>query len=91
MKTAVLFLVILGLSVSSAYAVKRPIAVEDRGLDGEERIYSVRCPDDRRVAIAHQFKNNQICYVPLGGQETCINGNNLDAAAKLACLQSTPK
>lgn len=92
MKTAILITVSLVFVALTAHASKlQPIAVEDRGLDGEQRIYSVRCPEGWRVGIGHYYKEQRICYVPLGGKETCIPGDDLDAAAKIACQQSKPR
>lgn len=66
------------------------VAVEDHGIDGQQRIYSVRCPDGYRVGLTHDFVAKQVCYAPLNGKEACIPGDSLDAAAALACRQSRP-
>ncbi len=89
-RTALAMALILAANASPA-AKLQPISVEDRGLDGVQRIYNVRCPDGQRVGMAHHYKEGRICYIPAGGHETCRSGNDLDLAAKLACQQSKPR
>jgi hypothetical protein len=92
MKIGALMMVGMMVVSTAALAAKpRPIAVEDRGMDGEMRIYSVRCPDDRRLGMEHHFNANKVCFVPLGGQHLCLPGGNLDRAAKEACRLSKPR
>ncbi len=89
MKKHALFLFVL---LFSGFAqAELPMAVEDRGMDGEARIYSVRCPDDRRLGIEHWFQKNRICFVPLSRKEICMETNDIDLAAQQACALSKRK
>lgn len=91
MKRGMMMLLWMFLTVPVMAAKPQRLAVEDRGLDGDKRIYSIRCPDGQRLAIGHFFEQRRICFVPLGGEQTCIAGDDIDRAAKQACQLSRPR
>lgn len=63
------------------------ISIEDRGLDGAIRYYSVRCDRARRLALEHHFKSREFCFVTDGGSE-CLRTGDAARAAQLACLRA---
>jgi hypothetical protein len=78
--------VIAGLSTAALPAATIGVKVYDKGSDGEERYYDIRCPDDRSIMVVHRFKQGQVCfYLKNGEEEFCLATNDLDAAGQRAC------
>lgn len=63
------------------------VSIEDRGLDGAIRYYSVRCDSARRLALEHHFKSREFCFVTDGGSE-CLRTGDAARAAQLACIRA---
>ena len=82
----VLFLALTSAATAgSAATLGKGIKVDNAGLDGEERIYKVICPDGRRYTLSRHFLEGKICYVNAKHQEECVVSEETDAVATQAC------
>jgi hypothetical protein len=76
---------ILTFFFSVAANAASPIVV-DRGVDGDERYYTVVCPNDKRTSVVNRFKIKQVCVYKIGEkEETCRSNWNPNQAAKYGC------
>ena len=63
------------------------VSIEDRGLDGAIRYYSVRCDDAQRLALEHHFKSQEFCFMTDSGL-ACLRSGDAERAAQLACVRA---
>jgi hypothetical protein len=64
------------------------VQVLDRGIDGNQRLYAISCPDGSRGSITQQFTlgdngvgdltQTHVCIFPQKGVETCRPNWNID-------------
>lgn len=59
-------------------------SIEDRGLDGEARLYSVHCNDGSRRLLMHDYSAHRVCFIGADG-EICAADFNLENMGKRAC------
>ncbi len=79
------FAILMTFFTATAYAAS-PTAVIDRGVDGDERYYTVVCPSDKRTSVKNRFKIKEVCTYRIGDkEETCRKNWNVPKAAKYAC------
>ena len=71
------------------------VQVLDRGIDGNQRLYLINCPDGSSGSITQQFtpgnnvdadrKQTNVCIYPQKGVDTCRPNWDIDNAAQAIC------
>ena len=68
---------------------KDMIKVYDQGSDGNQRIYTVICPDKSHASVVQTFdaeaKVIEVCIQPAKREGTCLPAWDLQEAAKASC------
>lgn len=70
-------------------ATAAEFSLEDRGLDGEVRLYSVHCNDGSRRLLMHNFRAGEACFISTDG-EVCAPDFKLENVGKRACRAVRP-
>ena len=73
------------LATAAVAADSIGVKVYDKGSDGNERFYDIRCPDDRSIMVVHRFQDHKVCFFLPDGEEFCVKTDDLDAAGQRAC------
>lgn len=80
------------MAFSFQVSAAEPLRIHDKGLDGNDRIFVVNCPNGDRssVAVTYEFGQKvsvaKVCVFPAYSQMTCRNGFwNVDEAAEFSC------
>ena len=84
-KTLLFLAMSAAASAGSAETLGAGIKVENAGLDGDERIYHVACPNGKRYVLSRHFKEGKICYVNAKDKEVCETSEETDTIATQAC------
>jgi hypothetical protein len=90
--TSFLCVFILFSGISDTLTAAGKLQVFDKGLDGNQRIYLVICPDGNRSSVVQTFESAggktrlaQVCIYPHSGKDQCRPDWDLDTAAQLSC------
>lgn len=79
-----IFLCVFSASAFSAEKLQ-PLRVIDGGTDGDERFYTVYCPDGKRASIVKRFKIGEVCTKPSYASEDICKNWSVDEAAIESC------
>ena len=80
------FFFALSLSVNAFAAEKKQaLQVYDAGIDGDERFYTVYCPDGKRASLVKRFKIGEVCTQPSYAEKDICRDWTVDEAAQEAC------
>ena len=91
----ILFPVILTLASLPLVYGADGVQVLDRGIDGNQRLYAISCPNGSGGSITQQFSlddngagnpaQTNVCIYPQKGVEACRPNWNIDKAAETIC------
>lgn len=91
----ILFPVILALVLPPLVYGAAGIQVVDQGMDGDQRLYAISCPNGSSGSITQQFTQGDstgggqgqitVCIYPEKGEETCRPNWDIDKAAETIC------
>lgn len=84
--------VITLMTFSFQVSATEPLRIHDQGLDENDRIFTVNCPNGDRSSVTVTYTLEptveiaEVCIYPVNGRKTCQNGFwDVDEAAELSC------
>ena len=80
-----LAVLILTAATGLSAAENRSVRVIDAGPDGDERYYSVYCPDGTRAAVVKREDKTTVCTTPRDESKDVCKNWSVDEAARAAC------
>ena len=80
-------LILSGIVSVNGFAADKtqPLRVIDAGTDGDDRFYTVYCPDGKRAALVKHYEIGEVCTQPSYSDKDICKNWSIDEAAQEAC------